>query len=64
MAVVNPFIQAGDPNAGLANWSSPCEDPIAALAKSVKMADALETGQTGLAQLAGLSDSRQNNNSG
>lgn len=56
MAVVNPFMQAADCNAGMATWSSPCEDPTATATKSVKMADAYETGQTGLAQLAGLSD--------
>lgn len=54
MAVVNPFIPDPDPSAGLANWSTPCEDPNAA--KSMKVAELYETGQTGLAQLAGLSD--------
>lgn len=56
MAVVNPFIPDADPNAGMANWSSPCEDPTGTTAKSMKVAELYETGQTGLAQLAGLSD--------
>lgn len=46
-------MQSGE-TPGIAGWSSPCEDPTAAAAMTKKMADAFESGQTGLAQLAGL----------
>ncbi|KAG0613883.1 hypothetical protein M758_6G136400 [Ceratodon purpureus] len=53
-AISNPFMQAGDPTPGIAGWSSPCEDPTRAAAMNKKVADVFESGQTGLAQLAGL----------
>lgn len=56
LAVENPFMQATDCVPGLANWSSPCEDPTATATESVKMTDLFETGQTALAQLAGLTN--------